>query len=361
MLNRQINWVRASRVLYALLTTTILSLSTVVMAGIRGQGSETIPPTVQVLVPVGGETFTAGTAIVIKFMGADNDALSGFLVAFSADGGVSFPIEIARVGPQATEVIWNVPDSLETIQGRIQVTARDQSGNTTSAVSGIFTVQKPPPMPGGTISNAITFDPPPSGVCASPQNVRIIGACPNNLTDSQIGPAAAEGVVGYNIYRLPARPDGSLPPVSEIVQNQNLIGSIPADVTCFNDMVSTSKGNNFLYSLTSFCSNGTQTGGSLPTETNLPIIKNPIFKKGTLFIDAAGSFIVSSGAILIVNDRDAFPLQLDETAAHFTVPKMKPGSGGRILKKVIKKGSTVILTVKNPDGKLSVSVLFTRK
>jgi hypothetical protein len=362
MLNRQINLIRASRILYVLLTATILSLSTGVTAGItgiRGQGGDTTPPTVQVLVPAGGETLTAGTPFTIQFAGSDNDALSGFLVAYSTDGGMTFPNEIGRVGPMATSIIWNIPDGLQTTQGRIQVTARDRSGNTASAVSGIFTVRGQPPMPGDRIT--ITFDPPPPGQCAPPRNVRAIVACrPNNLTDSRISPAATE-VVGYNIYRVPAPPDGQLPPTPEQIVSdpKNLVGSIPASAPSFTDNVSTAKGSNFCYLIASFCSDGRQAPSQLGC-IDLPVIKNPVFKKGTIFIDSAGSFI-RMGALLIINDREAFPLQPDSTGVFLTVPKTAPSSpGGLKIKKVIKKGATVRLVVKNPDGKLSCGVSFTR-
>ena len=79
----------------------------------------------------------------------------------------------------------------------------------------------------------------------------------------------------------------------------------------------------------------------------------------TIFFDAAGSFI-KPGAALIVDDVDAYALQFDSTGAYLTVPRKDKGDGGSVIKRLIKKGSTVKLVVKNPDGKVSVAVMFTR-
>src|SRR5262249_18429791 len=141
----------------------------------------------------------------------------------------------------------------------------------------------------------------------------------------------------------------------------NLVGSIPASSTTFMDSVSTSKGNNFLYSITSFFGNGQMSGGSTPAGTDLPVIKNQVFKQGTIFFYAAGSFIAQSGLMFIINDSVSYPLQFDTSGALFTVPKKTPGSPGNItIKKLVKKGSTVRLVVKNPNGKVSVGVMLTR-
>src|SRR5262249_19625004 len=70
----------------------------------------------------------------------------------------------------------------------------------------------------------ITFDPPPPGECAPPRNVRAtVLACSNTTapiypnaesnngslferTDSRIGSAESNGVIGYNVYILFAPP-----------------------------------------------------------------------------------------------------------------------------------------------------------
>jgi hypothetical protein len=236
-----------------------------------------------------------------------------------------------------------------------------------SATSGLFSVRPAPPTTQPSLQVMITFDP-PLDTDQAPRNLKVDAKeANNNLTGNivvQPNPTnqqaqAPPGLLGYNIYRVPARPDGSLPPVSEIVQDQNLIGSMPPDTTTFMDSVSTTKGNNFVYSSSSFFSTGTN-NGSNPASTNLPVIKNPRFSKGTIFIDTSGSFI-KEGAVLCVNDKDSFTLQPDGTGINFTVDKKKPGSGGQKIKKVLKKNVQVNLTVKNPDGKVSVAIPFTRR
>jgi hypothetical protein len=335
--------------------------------------SDATPPEVMVLSPNGGETFISGMSTVIRFNGRDKeDSLSGFAVAASVDGGASYSIEIAKVGPDATSVSWNIPDGLETSQAQIRVTARDRSGNTASATSGIFKVQKPQPGPVAdpTLRVVLLFDPPPQDQIAPPQNVRvnvseadkdsITSSSQSGMADNADDDSAPTDLQGYNIYRIPAPADGSQPSAGDIVKEENLIGSTSADATTFMDNVSTSKGNNFVYSITSFFGNGTQTNGSQTAGTNLPVVKNPRFEKGTIFMDAAGSFIAQTGATLIINDNDTYPLQLDSTSAFFTVSKKTKGTNGLTLKKLIKKSVPVKLLVKNPDGKLSLGVMFTR-
>jgi hypothetical protein len=63
---------------------------------------------------------------------------------------------------------------------------------------------------------------------------------------------------------------------------------------------------------------------------------------------------------LIVDNKDEYPLKNDSTGVNFTVDKKTKGSGGLTLKKLIKKNVPVQLVVKNPDGKVSIAVTFTR-
>jgi hypothetical protein len=228
-----------------------------------------------------------------------------------------------------------------------------------------------PPPP--SLQVMVRFDPPPPGQIAPPQNLRVTASevRTSNITASVESDAEAELVadqtsdpqlVGFNIYRVPAREDGTVPTAEEIVGNpNNLVGSIPSNMTTFMDTVSTSKGNNFVYSATSFFGTGAMSNGSQPAGTELPVIKNPTFRKGSLFIDTSGSFISLTGATLIVNDTENFQLKLDSTGVTFTVDKSGRSSpGSQKLKKLLQKNIQVRLTVKNSDGKLSVGVMFTR-
>jgi hypothetical protein len=345
---------------------------------------DAVPPTVSVISPVGGETLTAGTRTTILFTGMDNNAIAGFTVAFSTDGGQTFPAQnlIGQVVPSSTSmssIVWNIPDTLQSTQTRIQVTARDRSGNMASAQSGIFTVQRPVSnMP--ILQVRVSFTPPPPGQVLPPSNVRadaaelrtnstgIINLGAENGLDITVGgpdlPVNQDTgpmLLGYNVYRVQQLPDRPDPTPAEIVGDpNNLIRSVGANDTSFTDMVSTGKGDNFLYSVTSFFSNGSMSSGSQPAATGLPVIRNPRFAQGTIFIESAGSFI-KDGASLVVNDSEFYPLMLDPSQAFFMVPKKVPGSpSGAKIKKVVKKGTSVRLTVRNPDGKLSVGVSFTR-
>src|SRR5262249_49659458 len=148
-----------------------------------------------------------------------------------------------------------------------------------------------------------------NGQSSGKQNAGVI--TPSALSDEP------EAVVGYNIYRVPAPLPGQPAPTPEqIVQPANLVGSTTGNSSSFTDKVTTgnsgqsSGSGNYTYSATSFFGNGTQSSGSNTAGTDLPVIKNPKFNKGTIAIDAGGSFIAQQGAMLIVNDADAFPLQL---------------------------------------------------
>jgi hypothetical protein len=349
---------------------------------LSGRGIDTIRPTVDLLSLGGGETITAGMPVVIRFNGSDNDAISNFLLSYSTDGGNSFPNDIARVGGSANQVTWNLPDNLQTTQGRVRVTATDRAGNISSAMSGIFTVQNPfIPAPGSrpvpALEVVLTFDPPvnpgvpPGNLIARAREVQIGRSALNASEDtspsesdhgSEIRPAQVPDILGYNIYRVtqPA-PGQPLPTPDQIANNpSNLVGSLPAVSTMFVDVVSSTRGDNFLYSITAVSRNGSQSPGSNIASTDLPVIRDPRFTRGTLFLISAGAS-VKQGAQLIVNDAIIFPLQVDSTGTILTVDREARGTPGNIpIKTLIRKGRTVKLNVRNLDGKLSLSLFFTR-
>lgn len=330
---------------------------------LRGRGFDDVAPAVSLLSPTGNETLTAGQAFTIRFTGTDNDQVSGFIVAASTDGGASFSREIARLGGGQREVRWNIPELLDTRLARIRVMARDRAGNSAMAVSSNFIVQRPAGNAPALQVN-ISFEPPPPGQIAPPQNVKVSASEMPKIavnTNAEGDDELPLELIGYNIYRVVAPAQGEpLPRADEIVGNpDNLVGSVGASSTSFTDMVTTNTGQNFVYSITSFFGGGQQSMGSMPVSTDLPVVKNPRFEKGTILLEAAGSFI-HNGAMLIINESDSFTLQFDSSGALLTVPKKVRGSGGKTVKKLIKKGATVRLMVKNPDGKVSVAVIFTR-
>ncbi len=329
-----------------------------------------VPPTVLLSAPRGGESFVAGSQTVISFSGSDvGTGIAVFVVSYSTDGGATFPRDIARLGEGSSGVIWNIPDTLQGSNIRVRVSATDRAGNTSSATSGnlIITLpQEPTPVP--KLQVVISFSPPPAGLIAPPQNVTVNAsefkpqAEPALLTTIVPQQTANTQLTGYNIYRVPQPPEGQpLPSAEQIVNQANLIASLPPNITSYTDQVSTGKGDNFVYSVTSTFGSGQQSSGSQPTGTNLPIIKNPRFVKNALFMDLAGSFI-KPGASLVVNGLEVYNLEVDASGILYTVSKKQLSTpSGLKIRKVIKIGATSNLMVRNPDAKTSVNTPFIRQ
>lgn len=362
--------------------------------------------------PSGGQIFDAGNPVVIAFQASDNDDLSGFTISVvgSLLSRGTFNNDIGRLDGKSRSLIWNVPITLESPDAKIVMTATDRSGNITTTTSGIFSIRKavsanpnpvietrlsftPPPQgviapPGNLVAEAkesdfqisnklpepallveITFQAPPVGQVLPPQNVRVRAKELDSKSIVNVakvikGVVKAEqelNIAGYNVYRVPQPTDGSLPLAEEIVKDENLVTTLPPDATGFMDKPSTGQSDNFAYSVTSFFGNGQMSNGSDPMGTNLPVIKNPMFAKGTVFLDAASSFI-KNGAKLVINDEESYTLGFDDEATRFTVPKKQASTeNGLVIKKVVTKKDIVKLVIKNPDGATSVAVRFNRK
>lgn len=328
------------------------------------------PPTVSLNAPRGGESFVAGSQTIISFSGSDvGTGIAVFVISYSTDGGATFPHDIARLGEGASGVIWNIPDTLQGSNIRVRVSATDRAGNTSTATSGNITVtlpQEPKPVP--KLQVVINFTPPPAGLIAPPQNVSVSAgefkpeAEPfTQLTTIVPQQTASTQLTGYNIYRVPQPPEGQpLPSVEQIVNQANLIASLPPNITSYTDQVSTGKGDNFVYSVTSTFGSGQQSSGSQPVGTSLPVIKNPRFVKNALFMDLAGSFI-QPGALLVVDGLESYKLEVDASGILYTVSKKQLSTPSSLkIRKVIKKGVVSNLIVRNPDAKMSVTTQFTR-
>ncbi|KAF0249058.1 MAG: Na-Ca exchanger/integrin-beta4, partial [bacterium] len=208
----------------------------------------------------------------------------------------------------------------------------------------------------GTTSVGVMFS--RSGVVTSIAN-NIIA---NNINGEIEPKADVPAIAGYNIYRVSQPTDGTMPRIEDIIKPENLVGSIPGSMTSFMDKVSSSSSpsGNFVYSVSTFFGNGQMSGGSQPASTDLPVVKSPRFEDKNFFIDSASSFI-KTGATLIINDTENYTLGFDDTGTRFTTRKNTGTPSNQTIDKFIKKGDTVRLTIKNPDGKLSVGVMFTRK
>ncbi|MFY9225853.1 MAG: FG-GAP-like repeat-containing protein, partial [Blastocatellia bacterium] len=399
---------------------TISSNGGVARIPVTARSIDMIAPSVKFMAPMGGELLRSGGQLRIRYDAEDNDALNDFTVSFVAGSNTTSKSispnatgassgDIGRLDNTFREIIWNIPGDLTSSTVRIMIRARDRAGNIVNAGSGQFSVQRPStpapvlqtivrftPVPDGVVAPPtnvtadateikddivtrppdpvllvnVTFDPPPPNQLLPPQNVKVKAG---ELTTNGIGQIAninrginpkAEGdlvLAGFNVYRVPQPEDGTMPNAELIVDPENLVATLPPDAMGFMDMVPTGDSNNFSYSVTSFFGNGQMSGGSQPTGTDLPVIKNPIFTTGTVFLDAAGSFI-KPGSMLIINDTDTFTLQFDNEATRFTVPKKQRSNGRNLtIKKIITKTAIVKLIVKNPDGNISVGIMFNRK
>jgi predicted RecA/RadA family phage recombinase len=98
--------------------------------------TDSVPPTVAVTRPNGGEKAFAGTPFLIEWTASDFGALSFFDVFYSVDGGNTFnPIpECTNVNGVLRSCTWNTPGPT-TNTARIRVTATDGSGNAASDAS----------------------------------------------------------------------------------------------------------------------------------------------------------------------------------------------------------------------------------
>ncbi len=346
---------------------------------LSGNSVDTKAPEVVILTPAGGESVLSGRPFPITFQASDKNGVAYIVAsatittsdAIAADpvGDVSQVFEIGRLSGETTSITWNVPDGMDSFSAKINISAFDTSGNNGSASSNAFSILQPTgETPKPQLRVSLNFDPPPPGQIAPPQNLRVNAVQDTGRTPTQQQPEAlvpqqdtGAQLVGYNIYRVPQPPpDQPQPTPEEIVNPINLVGSTPPNITSFTESVSTGKGDNFAYSVTSTFSSGQQSGGSKPAGTDLPVIKNPRFTDNTIKMDLAGSFI-KQGAVLIINDTDIYPLEVDPSGILFQVPKKAEGStSGLTIRNRVKKGETVSLTVKNQDGKQSIAVPFTR-
>jgi hypothetical protein len=89
---------------------------------------DTTPPSVALTAPVGGENWGAGTTKSITWTATDNVVISSVDLAWSSDGGATFPNTIATGVPNSGSYSWSVPVQL-TSTARVRVRATDGSGN----------------------------------------------------------------------------------------------------------------------------------------------------------------------------------------------------------------------------------------
>ena len=97
-------------------------------------------PSVALSTPDGGETWKAGSVHAIRWTATDDVGVAAVDLAYSTDGGATFPNVIARGLANSGSCSWTVPNAVSS-GVRVRVTARDSTGNLSrDASAGDFTI-----------------------------------------------------------------------------------------------------------------------------------------------------------------------------------------------------------------------------
>jgi beta-lactamase superfamily II metal-dependent hydrolase len=119
---------------------------TLIMTGneaVTGVFVDIAPPTVTVDSLTGGEVLLTGAIQPITWTAVDNVGVTTVDLAYSTDGGVTYPNVIDSGLPNSGSYSWVVPDT-ETAQARVRVTAHDAAGNLGADASGAdFEIRSP--------------------------------------------------------------------------------------------------------------------------------------------------------------------------------------------------------------------------
>lgn len=89
---------------------------------------DTTPPSVAITSPDGGEDWKAGSSHSITWTATDNVGVTAVDLAYSTDGGMSFPNSIAAGLTNSGSYPWGVPNT-PTGTARVRVTAHDAAEN----------------------------------------------------------------------------------------------------------------------------------------------------------------------------------------------------------------------------------------
>jgi hypothetical protein len=169
-----------------------------------GGGGDTTPPTASVTSPEGGETWKAGSSHTITWSASDNVGVSTIDLAYSTDGGATYPGTIATGLSNSGSYTWSVPNAPSTT-ARVRVTAHDAAGNTGSGAStGNFTIDRwtltASAGTGGTIS--------PSGAVAvvqgGNQSFAIAASGGYSIADVTVDGGSVGAVTGYTFTNVAA-------------------------------------------------------------------------------------------------------------------------------------------------------------
>lgn len=99
-----------------------------------------VPPTIALLSPLGGEDWTLGVLQTISWSAADDHGVADVMLHLSRDGGLTYPVGLARDLPAAGS--WT--GSLGSQPGErlvLRATARDEAGNQAAVASGVFALR----------------------------------------------------------------------------------------------------------------------------------------------------------------------------------------------------------------------------
>lgn len=91
-------------------------------------------PAAHVVAPDGGELLVSGNTQDLFWSAIDDQEVAAVDLAYSTDGGLSFPYVIAEDEPNDGHFDWTVPDTLTT-EGVVKVTVHDDESNSTEALS----------------------------------------------------------------------------------------------------------------------------------------------------------------------------------------------------------------------------------
>ena len=125
---------------------------------------DTVPPTVAVTRPNGGETFSIGSQDTIRWTASDNVAVTSIDLAYSPDNGLNWnPITTGLAN--SGSYLWAVPNDPST-QALVRVTAHDTQNQTSDQSNAVFKIQSTTGVPGAPLAFAV-HHPTPSPFTAS--------------------------------------------------------------------------------------------------------------------------------------------------------------------------------------------------
>ncbi len=109
-------------------TDSTLFLNATLWATRRTASGDATPPTVSVAAPNGGEDWKAGSTHSITWTATDDVGVTAVDLAYSTNGGASFPNPIATGLANSGSYSWTVPNAPGTAT-RVRVVAHDAAGN----------------------------------------------------------------------------------------------------------------------------------------------------------------------------------------------------------------------------------------